>query len=248
MLAHWARSTRRPIAGRAAGHAARLRAADAGRLPDASTTSRRRLAAGAARAAAVPEHRRGEPQRPARQLRPRRRPGARLGQPTGGPRRGRPPESGLRLRRMADGRRPDLANSKSEARRSPDRRAALEKRHVPRHTHPSRPAGRKCSGSRQVEIGEPGPGEARVRHTYVAVNFIDVYFRTGRYPMPLPNGLGSDAVGVVEAVGPGSPTSARATGSATCSARRALIPTCESCRPTFSSRSPRASGTAPPRP
>ena len=55
----------------------------------------------------------------------------------------------------------------------------------------------------QVAIGEPGPGEARVRHTYVAVNFIDVYFRTGRYPMPLPNGLGSDAVGVVEVVGPG---------------------------------------------
>ena len=54
-----------------------------------------------------------------------------------------------------------------------------------------------------VEVGEPGPGEARVRHTYVAVNFIDTYFRTGRYPMALPNGLGSDAVGVVEAVGPG---------------------------------------------
>lgn len=54
-----------------------------------------------------------------------------------------------------------------------------------------------------VTVGEPGPGEARVRHTYVAVNFIDIYFRTGRYPMPLPNGLGSDAVGVVEAVGPG---------------------------------------------
>jgi NADPH2:quinone reductase len=42
-----------------------------------------------------------------------------------------------------------------------------------------------------------------VRHTYVAVNFIDIYFRTGRYPLPLPNGLGSDAVGVVEAVGSG---------------------------------------------
>ena len=42
-----------------------------------------------------------------------------------------------------------------------------------------------------------------MRHTYVAVNFIDIYFRTGRYPLPLPNGLGSDAVGVVEAVGPG---------------------------------------------
>jgi NADPH2:quinone reductase len=54
-----------------------------------------------------------------------------------------------------------------------------------------------------VPAGEPGPGEARVRHSYVAVNFIDVYFRTGRYPLPLPNGLGSDAVGVVEAVGPG---------------------------------------------
>jgi NADPH:quinone reductase len=51
--------------------------------------------------------------------------------------------------------------------------------------------------------GEPGPGEARVRHRYVAVNFIDVYFRTGRYPLRLPNGIGSDAVGVVEAVGPG---------------------------------------------
>ena len=54
-----------------------------------------------------------------------------------------------------------------------------------------------------VEVGEPGPGQARVRHTYVAVNFIDIYFRTGVYPLPLPNGLGSDAVGVVEAVGPG---------------------------------------------
>ena len=54
-----------------------------------------------------------------------------------------------------------------------------------------------------VEVGEPGPGQARVRHAYVAVNFIDVYFRTGRYPLALPNGLGSDAVGVVEAVGPG---------------------------------------------
>jgi len=54
-----------------------------------------------------------------------------------------------------------------------------------------------------VDIGEPGFGQARVRHTYVAVNFIDVYFRTGRYPLALPNGLGSDAVGVVEAIGEG---------------------------------------------
>src|SRR6187431_600912 len=56
---------------------------------------------------------------------------------------------------------------------------------------------------KSVEIGRPGPGEAHVRHSYIAVNFIDIYFRTGRYPLPLPNGLGSDAVGVVEAVGAG---------------------------------------------
>jgi NADPH:quinone reductase len=54
-----------------------------------------------------------------------------------------------------------------------------------------------------VEVGEPGPGEARVRHSFIAVNFADVYFRTGFYPLALPNGLGTDAVGVVEAVGPG---------------------------------------------
>jgi len=55
----------------------------------------------------------------------------------------------------------------------------------------------------RVEVGDPGPGQVRIRHTAIAVNFIDVYFRTGRYPSALPAGLGSDAVGVVEAVGPG---------------------------------------------
>ena len=54
-----------------------------------------------------------------------------------------------------------------------------------------------------VEVGDPGPGEARVRHSFIAVNFADIYFRTGFYPLPLPNGLGTDAVGVVEAVGSG---------------------------------------------
>lgn len=57
----------------------------------------------------------------------------------------------------------------------------------------------------QAKVGAPGPGQARVRHSYVAVNFIDIYFRTGRYPLDLRSGsgLGSDAVGVVEAVGEG---------------------------------------------
>lgn len=54
-----------------------------------------------------------------------------------------------------------------------------------------------------IALDAPGPGQVRIRHTYVAVNFIDIYFRTGRYPLPLPNGLGSDAVGVIEAVGLG---------------------------------------------
>ena len=54
-----------------------------------------------------------------------------------------------------------------------------------------------------TEVGSPGPGQARVRHTLVAVNYIDIYFRTGRYPAQMPSGLGSDAVGIVEAVGPG---------------------------------------------
>lgn len=54
-----------------------------------------------------------------------------------------------------------------------------------------------------VEVGEPGPGEARVRHHAIGINFIDVYFRTGLYPQPLPAGAGMEGAGVVEAVGEG---------------------------------------------
>jgi NADPH:quinone reductase len=54
-----------------------------------------------------------------------------------------------------------------------------------------------------VEVGEPGPGEARVRHAACGLNYIDVYFRTGLYPQPLPAGLGMEGAGVVEAVGEG---------------------------------------------
>ena len=52
------------------------------------------------------------------------------------------------------------------------------------------------------ESRPPGPGEARVRHTAIGLNFIDVYERTGLYPGTLPAGLGHEAAGVVEAVGP----------------------------------------------
>ncbi len=54
-----------------------------------------------------------------------------------------------------------------------------------------------------VEVGEPGPGEARVRHGAIGLNFIDVYFRTGLYPHPLPVVPGMEGAGVVEAVGEG---------------------------------------------
>ena len=52
-----------------------------------------------------------------------------------------------------------------------------------------------------VQLGPPGAGEVRVRHRAVGLNYIDTYHRTGLYPMPLPTGLGSEAAGVVEAVG-----------------------------------------------
>ncbi|HEY4240780.1 MAG TPA: quinone oxidoreductase [Kofleriaceae bacterium] len=54
-----------------------------------------------------------------------------------------------------------------------------------------------------VPIGEPGPGEVRVRHHAIGVNFVDTYFRTGHYPLKLPAILGGEAAGVVEAVGAG---------------------------------------------
>jgi NADPH2:quinone reductase len=54
-----------------------------------------------------------------------------------------------------------------------------------------------------VAVGEPGPGQARLRHVAVGLNFADTYFRTGLYPIPLPNGIGVEASGVVEAIGDG---------------------------------------------
>lgn len=54
----------------------------------------------------------------------------------------------------------------------------------------------------EVAVGDPGPGEVRVRNTAVGLNYIDTYHRSGLYPMPLPLVLGSEGAGVVEAVGP----------------------------------------------
>ncbi|WP_315713010.1 MULTISPECIES: quinone oxidoreductase [unclassified Bradyrhizobium] len=55
----------------------------------------------------------------------------------------------------------------------------------------------------QIEVGKPGPGEARIRHTAVGLNFIDIYNRSGLYPVQLPSGLGSEGAGVIEELGEG---------------------------------------------
>src|SRR5574340_1054652 len=55
----------------------------------------------------------------------------------------------------------------------------------------------------EVEVGEPGPGQARVRHNACGMNYIDVYHRSGLYPLQTPSGIGLEAAGVIEAVGPG---------------------------------------------
>lgn len=54
-----------------------------------------------------------------------------------------------------------------------------------------------------LPVGEPGPGEIRIRHHACGLNFIDIYQRTGLYPLALPHALGMEAAGVVEAVGEG---------------------------------------------
>lgn len=54
-----------------------------------------------------------------------------------------------------------------------------------------------------VQVGDPGQGQVRIRHTAVGVNFVDTYQRSGLYPMQMPAVAGNEAAGVVEAVGPG---------------------------------------------
>lgn len=53
------------------------------------------------------------------------------------------------------------------------------------------------------DVGEPGPGEIRIAHKVAGLNFIDVYQRTGLYPLPLPSAMGMEGAGIVEAVGEG---------------------------------------------
>ena len=65
------------------------------------------------------------------------------------------------------------------------------------------PGGPEAMRFEEVPLATPGPGEALVRHTAIGVNFIDVYHRSGLYPVPTPFTPGAEGAGVVEAVGPG---------------------------------------------
>ena len=53
----------------------------------------------------------------------------------------------------------------------------------------------------EVDVGDPGPDEVRIRQHAIGLNYIDTYYRTGLYTAPLPHGIGNEAAGVVEAVG-----------------------------------------------
>src|SRR5580692_6826383 len=57
-----------------------------------------------------------------------------------------------------------------------------------------------------IELPPPAPGMVRVRHTAIGVNYIDTYHRSGLYKLPLPSGLGSEAAGVIDALGEGVTT------------------------------------------
>ncbi len=65
------------------------------------------------------------------------------------------------------------------------------------------PGGPEVMQWEEVAVGDPGPGQARVRHTAVGLNYIDTYHRSGLYKLPMPTGLGSEGAGIVEAVGAG---------------------------------------------
>ena len=203
MVAHWARRTRRAVQAALLATPPDFETPMPDGYPTLDALERRRLAAGAARAAAVPQHRRREPQRSAR----------------------RPSSASPRMARAWGSRLVDLGEvghlnpasgygawphgriadraSRADAAGTSTLASTPGEIDMAKAIRFQMTGGPEVLELETVEVGEPGPGQARVRHSYVAVNFIDIYFRTGRYPLPLPNGLGSDAVGVVEAVGEG---------------------------------------------
>ena len=99
----------------------------------------------------------------------------------------------------------------------------------------------------QVSVGKPGPGQVRLRHTAVGLNYIDTYQRSGLYPMPLPSGLGGEGAGVIEEVGPGVTGLKPGDRVAYAGGPLGAYARSGSCRPTGWCRCPTASPTSRPR-
>ena len=53
----------------------------------------------------------------------------------------------------------------------------------------------------EVQVGKPGRGEVRLKHTAIGLNYVDIYHRSGLYPVDLPAGLGVEAAGIIEEIG-----------------------------------------------
>jgi len=88
----------------------------------------------------------------------------------------------------------------------------------------------------QIDVGDPGPGQVRIRHEACGLNFIDIYQRTGLYPMSLPLVLGMEGAGIIEAVGEGvshlkvGDRAAYATGSPGSYSEARVLPATTVCR------------------
>ncbi len=93
------------------------------------------------------------------------------------------------------------------------------------------------------DLPPPGEGEVRVRHTAVGLNFVDTYYRSGLYKVPLPSGLGAEAAGVVEALGAGVSGFAPGDRVATFVRASALMPPNAMSLPPISTSCPMRSAT-----
>jgi len=83
--------------------------------------------------------------------------------------------------------------------------------------------GPEVLGLEEFDPGKPAAGEVQLRHTAIGLNFIDVYDRTGLYPMPLPAGLGREAAGVITALGRGDANAAEALHRAAFAAKQKVL-------------------------
>src|SRR5689334_24786306 len=95
------------------------------------------------------------------------------------------------------------ASENGAARRRYNSRLTRERPHMAHAIRFHKTGGPEVLQWEDVNVPAPAQGECQIRHKAVGLNYIDTYHRTGLYPVPLPSGIGLEAAGVVEAVGPG---------------------------------------------